>query len=287
LSLTQISDKRGRFETASYERLPMIQDEIQVLWNKKVGPGYFKIGLNCKGEYSEVKPGQFVMLRLCGGIEPLLRRPFSIHRLISGNGQFKGIEILYKVVGKFTKKLSVLKKNELIDILGPLGSGFFIPKNIKRIFMVAGGIGVAPIVFLASQLKNNDVDISRCRMFLGGRSKDDILCLDDFDQLKMDVKLTTDDGSAGSKCLVTHPLEMIIAERPPDILYACGPPEMLKSVAVLAQKFSVKCQVSVETMMACGMGACLGCAVERREASEKYLHACLDGPVFDANAIKL
>lgn len=265
----------------------MIQEKIQVLWNEKVGPGYFKIGLNCQGEYSEARPGQFVMLRLCGQIEPLLRRPFSIHRFIFENGQFQGIEILYKVVGKFTKKLSVLKKNELIDILGPLGKGFSIPKNIKHIFMVAGGIGVAPIVFLASQLKNNEVDISRCRMFLGGRSKDDILCLDDFNKLKMAVQLTTDDGSAGSKCLVTHPLEMALAEKQPDILYACGPREMLISVVVLAQKFAVKCQVSVETIMACGMGACLGCAVERRGAAEKYLHACLDGPVFDANAINL
>ncbi len=265
----------------------MIQEKIQVLWNKNVGPGYFKIGLNCQGEYSEAKPGQFVMLRLCGQTEPLLRRPFSIHRLICGNGQFQGIEILYKVVGKFTKKLSILKKNERIDILGPLGSGFSIPKNIKHIFLVAGGMGVAPIVFLASQLKNNEADIPQCRMFLGGRSKDDILCLDDFNQLKMAVELTTDDGSAGSKCLVTHPLETALAERPPDVLYACGPRKMLKSVAVLAHKFTVKCQVSMETMMACGMGACLGCAVERRGASEKYLHACLDGPVFDANAIKL
>jgi dihydroorotate dehydrogenase electron transfer subunit len=265
----------------------VIQEKIQVLWNKKVAPGYFKIGLNCHREYSEAKPGQFVMLRLCGQIEPLLRRPFSIHRLISGNGHFQGIEILYKVVGKFTKNLSMLKKNEWIEILGPLGSGFSIPKNTKRIFMVAGGMGVAPIVFLASQLKNNKVDFSLCCMFLGGRSKCDILCLDDFDQLKMDVHLTTDDGSAGNKCLVTHPLEMALAEKQPDILYACGPREMLKSVVVLAQKFAVNCQVSVETMMACGMGACLGCAVKPGGASEKYLHACLDGPVFDANAIKL
>ena len=265
----------------------MIQEKIQVLWNKKVGPGYYKIGLNCHREYSEANPGQFVMLRICGQIEPLLRRPFSIHRLILQNGQFKGIEILYKVVGKFTKKLSELKKNDLIDMLGPLGKGFSIPKNIKRIFIAAGGIGVAPIVFLASQLKNNNVDISRCSIFLGGRSKDDILCLDDFDQLKMNVELTSDDGSAGSKCLVTHPLEVALAERSPDILYACGPLEMLKSVVVLVQKFAVKCQISVETMMACGMGACMGCAVKRRKESKKYFHACVNGPVFDANQIKL
>ena len=265
----------------------MIQEEVQILWNKNVGPGYFKIGINCHGEYPKARPGQFVMLRLCDQNEPLLSRPFSIHRLNLRNGKFQGIEILYKVVGKFTKMLSGLKKNEFIDILGPLGRGFFIPQNIKRIFLVAGGIGVAPIVFLASQLKNDEIDISRCRLFLGGKSKDDILCFNDFDQLKIAVQLTTDDGSAGRKGLVTHSLEMELAERPPDILYACGPQEMLKSVAVLAQKFAVKCQVSVETMMACGMGACLGCAVECRGASEKYLHACYDGPVFDANAIKL
>ncbi|MDY6792193.1 MAG: dihydroorotate dehydrogenase electron transfer subunit [Thermodesulfobacteriota bacterium] len=265
----------------------MIQQKIQVLWNKKIGPGYFKIGLSCLGEYSEAKPGQFVMLRLCGGTEPLLRRPFSIHRLIVGSESFMGIEILYKVVGKFTKKLSMLHKNDWIDILGPLGNGFSIPKTMTRIFMVAGGIGVAPMVFLASQLKNNELDISLCRMFLGGRSKNDILCVDDFAQLKMGVQPTTDDGSAGSKCMVTHVLEMALAEKPPDILYACGPPEMLKAVIALARKFAVKCEVSVETVMACGMGACLGCAVESVGTSKKYLHACVDGPVFNASDIKL
>ena len=265
----------------------MIQEKVQILFNKNVAPGYFKIGLNCQREYLEAKPGQFVMLRLCDGIEPLLSRPFSIHRLIFRKGQLVGIEILYKVIGSFTKKLSVLKKNEFIDILGPLGRGFSIPQNMKSIFMVAGGIGVAPMVFLASQLKSSQMNISKCRMFLGGRSKDDILCFDDFNQLKIAVQLTTDDGSIGSKGLVTHALEKALAENPPDIIYACGPQQMLKSAVVLAQKFSVKCQVSVETIMACGMGACLGCAVEQRGASEKYLHACYDGPVFDANTITL
>lgn len=264
----------------------MIQEKVQILFNKNVGPGYFKIGINCQGEYPRARAGQFVMLRLCDQDEPLLSRPFSIHRLNVRNGKFECIEVLYKVVGKFTKILSGLKKHEFIDVLGPLGRGFVIPKNVKRVFLAAGGIGVAPIVFLASQLKTNENDIG-CRLFLGGKSKDDILCLDDFDQLKIAAQLTTDDGTTGDKGLVTQSLEEALAERPPDILYACGPQEMLKSVAGLAQKFIVKCQVSVETIMACGMGACLGCAVECRGASEKFLHACYDGPVFDTNVIKL
>ncbi len=265
----------------------MFQEKLKILWNKKVGPGYYRIGINCHSGYSRTKPGQFVMLRLSRQIDPLLSRPFSIHRLILLKDHARGFEILYKVVGKFTKKLATLKKNEFIDTLGPLGNGFSIPGNIQNIFMVAGGIGVAPMVFLASYLKNTGVDISRCRMFLGGRSKDDILCLDYFDQLKMVVQLTTDDGSAGDKCMVTQPLEMALAESPPEMIYACGPQEMLKTVVVLAQKFAINCQVSVEAMMACGLGACLGCAVETQGASGKYLHACLDGPVFDAFAIKL
>jgi dihydroorotate dehydrogenase electron transfer subunit len=266
----------------------LIQQKSRILFNKNVGPGYFRIGINCQREYLGAKPGQFVMLRLCDGIEPLLSRPFSIHRLIfKKKGQLMGLEILYKVVGKFTKDLSVLNKDDLINILGPLGRGFSIPENARQIFMVAGGIGVAPMVFLASHLKKNTMNISKYHLFLGGRSKDDILCFDDFNRLKIDVQLTTDDGSAGSKCLVTRPLKMTMEKLLPDILYACGPPGMLKTVALLAQKFAIKCQVSVETMMACGMGACLGCAVEPRGASKKYLHACLNGPVFDVNDIKL
>jgi len=265
----------------------MFQEKFKILWNKKVGPGYYRIGINCHSGYLRTKPGQFVMLRLSRQIAPFLSRPFSIHRLILLKDHARGFEILYKVVGKFTKKLSMLKKGEFIDVLGPLGSGFSVEENIQRIFMVAGGIGIAPMVFLAYYLKKNKVDISRCRLFLGGRSKKDLLCVDDFIDLKMAVQLTTEDGSKGERCLVTHPLESALVGTRPDIIYACGPVEMLKSVVALSQKFDVKCQVSIETMMACGMGACLGCAVETIGASDQYLHTCLDGPVFDANVIKI
>jgi dihydroorotate dehydrogenase electron transfer subunit len=103
----------------------------------------------------------------------------------------------------------------------------------------------------------------------------------------MQVHTTTDDGSAGDQCLVTHPVEIALQESKPDIIYACGPLEMLQCVFGIAEKYQVPCQISMETRMACGLGACLGCAVARREASNQYLHACLDGPVFDTRAIIL
>jgi dihydroorotate dehydrogenase electron transfer subunit len=265
----------------------MLQEKLQILWNKKVGSGYYRIGLRCQEGFSTAKPGQFIMLRISDQIEPLLRRPFSIHRLVVNNGLTEGVEILYKIVGKGTLKLSLLKEGEFIDILGPLGNAFSLPRNPQHVYIVAGGIGVAPLVFLASILVKNGGDPSRCRVFIGGKSKDDLLCMDDFMRLGINVHTTTDDGSAGDQCLVTHPVEIAMQEARPDIMYACGPVEMLKCVLGIAEKYAVPCQVSIETMMACGVGACLGCAVEDRTDSGKYLHACLDGPVFDVQAISL
>lgn len=265
----------------------MIQGKVQVLWNNKIGPSYYRIGLKCDRGYSDAKPGQFIMLRLSDQIAPLLRRPFSIHRLITSDGGIKGIEILYKVVGKCTTRLSLCKNGDIVDILGPLGNGFSIPSNYNRIFIVAGGIGVAPMLFLVSFLKEKNIDVSAGKVFLGGRTKDDLLCKDEFLRCGMTVHITTDDGSAGERCFVTHPLETAVKETPPDIIYACGPLQMLKCVVNIAEKYEVPCQVSIETIMACGMGACLGCAVEGKETFAKYMHACVDGPVFDARKLKM
>jgi dihydroorotate dehydrogenase electron transfer subunit len=112
------------------------------------------------------------------------------------------------------------------------------------------------------------------------------LCRNDFATLGLTVHASTDDGSDGDQCLVTHPLEEAIESHSPDMIVACGPMEMLACVIGIVDKHRVPCQVSIETMMACGMGACLGCAVEGRDTSERYLHACLDGPVFDAAVLK-
>ena len=265
----------------------MYQEKVKVLWNNRVGPEYYRIGLKSLGGYTSAKPGQFIMLRFPGQIAPFLRRPFSIHRIIASDKHTTGIELLYKVVGEGTKKLSECKKGDFVDILGPLGNGFSFSDHYKRIFIVAGGIGVAPMIFLASTLQINGVDLTECHVFLGGRSRDDLLCQDEFIGMGITVCVTTDDGSVGDKCLVTHPLETASKMRRPDIIYACGPLEMLKCVVGIAEKHTVPCQISIETTMACGMGACLGCAVERKDSSGNYMHACLDGPVFDSKLLNM
>ena len=265
----------------------MLQEKAKVLFNKKVGPSYFRIGLACHNGYAKAKPGQFIMLHQPKQNTSLLPRPFSIHRLIITNGRIQGIELLFKVVGGCTEKLSKYRRGDYLDILGPLGRGFIIPDKYQRIFIVSGGIGVAPMFFLASSLRAKIADLSRCKLFTGGRSKHDILCIDDFSELNITISIATDDGSLGKKGLVTDLLETAIKENPPDIICACGPFAMLGSVARIAERYAVPCQVSIETIMACGIGACLGCAVKSKKGLDKYLHACVDGPVFDATALTI
>ena len=264
----------------------MFQQSSEVLFNRQLGPDYYQIGLACSEYYAMAKAGQFIMLRIDRQAQPLLRRPFSIHNLIIDGGQVLGLEVLYKVVGSGTAALARRQPGNAVDILGPLGSGFMVAGQIRRVYFAAGGIGVAPLVFLASQLHRRSMDLSDCRAFIGGRSKADLLCQDEFVKLGIPVQTTTDDGSAGDQCLVTHPLEALVETSKPDLIVACGPTEMLGCIIGITEKYNLPCQVSIETMMACGMGACLGCAVEGREQTDRYLHACLDGPVFDASEIK-
>ena len=264
----------------------MFQQQAKVLFNHQISPAYYKIGLTCSEHFSIAKAGQFIMLRTTCRTSPLLRRPFSIHNLIIKNGVAQGLEVLYKVVGQGTDMLARRQSGDIVDIIGPLGSGFLIPRQASRIFFVAGGIGVAPLVFLVSQLGRRNIDFADCRAFIGGRNKEDLLCMEDFIQLGIVVQTTTDDGSAGDQCLITHPLEEVVEQKKPDIIVACGPMEMLACIIGITEKYDVPCQVSIETLMACGMGACLGCAVEGRDLPDRFLHACLDGPVFDASELK-
>lgn len=266
----------------------MIQERARVLWNTIECSGYYRMGLTCHPDYARAKPGQFVMVRVTDRLNPLLRRPFSIHRLIrTGQGTVEGLEILYKVVGTGTERLSMCQKGDGLSLLGPLGRYFALPEKPGHVFIVAGGVGVAPMFFLTETLKKKGFDISSCVVFIGGRSKDDLLCMNDFFAMGVQTVTTTDDGTAGEKDVVTAPLERSIKDLRPDMIYACGPLPMLRATSRMAQQYGVPCQISIETMMGCGMGACLGCAVAPADGSEKYLHACLDGPVFNASDIKI
>jgi len=259
----------------------MFQETVRVLYQQKIGPETYRMGMTCPDGFASAMPGQFVMVRIPERPVSLLRRPFSIHRLIKTKERLTGFEMLYRVIGKTTHALSQVKPEESIQVIGPLGRGFALPERTDAIYIAAGGIGVAPMLFLADFLLEQQVAPQAVTVYIGGRSREDLLCESEFARLGLQVFTTTDDGSAGQQCLITNPLEMAIREQPPDVVYACGPEGMLECVAGIVKAQEVPCQVSIETLMACGMGACLGCAVESAVDSGRYLHACMDGPVMD------
>ena len=263
----------------------MHQETAKILWNTPAGASVYRIGLSCGADYDIADPGQFVTLRLPDELTPLLRRPFSIHRLIRENSQVAGVEILYKAVGGFTRKLSQTPVGSHIDILGPLGNGFTVSPDTRSAALVAGGIGVAPMVFLAEKLRDSGVPAENSVVCLGGRSAGDILCAGDFQSLDLETRLASEDGSIGEKALVTQVLENWLKENQPDIIYACGPMPMLAAIAQIAAQRGLACEVSIETIMACGVGACLGCAIKDTAHKDGYGHVCIDGPVFKSDRV--
>lgn len=264
----------------------MFDRKEKVLANEPVGGDCHRLTVACHEGYVVAAPGQFVMLKPEDGNSTLLRRPFSIHRLVPGA---KGCQLtlLYKVVGATTAQMATLKAGDRISLLGPLGRGFEVSGRYRRVYMACGGIGTAPMVFLLEKIRQRFAKSCQVDVFLGGRSRQDLLCRDIFESLEANVTITTDDGSAGDQCLLTDPLEVAVGENMPDMIYACGPEGMLACVAGIARRNQAACQLSIETVMACGMGACLGCATPARGDDSRYLHACVDGPVFDVDQLDL
>ncbi|MFO8047690.1 MAG: dihydroorotate dehydrogenase electron transfer subunit [Desulfosudaceae bacterium] len=262
----------------------MIQQNATILDNLAVAPDCRQLILDSPGLAGPAAPGQFVMVRLSGGEAPFLPRPFSIHRVSPDRSS---LEILYKVVGPGTRAMATLAAGDTLNLVGPLGRGFVIPDEVGQVTLAAGGMGVAPLVFLAETLANSGRDLAGCRIFMGGCGDGDILCRDRLAALDLSPEITTEDGSCGRAGLVTAPLEEHLIKTPPDLVCACGPLPMLAAVADLTSRLGIECQVSVETMMACGIGACLGCAVRPSGDKDHYLHACRDGPVFDTREIDL
>ncbi len=261
----------------------MQSSQSTIVYNKKIADNYFKMRLSWSA--LEVRPGQFVMLRVSDGLDPLLRRPFGIFNVIGakrGTGfSFKrptGVEILYHVVGKGTAILSSKKPGERINVLGPLGNGFPEPEDARNVIMVAGGVGLAPMLPLAQRLKAGV-------LLFGARHKADTKIIAGFSGLGCRIRFATDDGSRGFKGFVTGLLADEI--KPDSVIYACGPAPMLKAVALMAHRAGIRCFVSLESAMACGIGVCLGCAVKAAPLQAGYeagvfRMVCSDGPVFDS-----
>jgi len=247
---------------------------FQIVENINVQSGFFQ--LRVKGHnMGEVWPGQFVMIRLPGQAEPILRRPFSICRYHKD-----GFEVLYQVKGVFTEKLSNCKPNDLLDVMGPLGNGFSL--RIAPLYIVAGGIGVAPFVFFVENLIRDRFNLEDVEFFLGAKTQNDLLMIEFLSKLGVKIHISTDDGSIGEKGLILDLVRNRSEIRFPMAIVACGPEKMLKAVAAFCEKKQIRCEVSMEAYMACGIGACLGCAIRSKVHPEKFNHVCQDGPVFDA-----
>jgi len=253
----------------------------EILENSEVGPERYKMVVYCPQIAREAKPGQFVHIRVSEGYNPLLRRPFSVHRV---RGQ--EFSILYKVVGKGTEILSRKKKGEYLDILGPLGQGYRLAElasNISQSILVAGGTGVASLLFLAESILASGSKLP-ILVLIGAKNREEILCERDFRRLGCRVEVATEDGTTGYKGLVSQLLEKLLSPRETPrkpLVFACGPQEMLKRIGEISRRYRFSCQVSLEERMACGVGACLGCAVRVKNSPYIYKRACKDGPVFD------
>lgn len=257
----------------------MIEQESEIVFNKKVAADTFFLGLRSRRIVAEARPGQFVMLRVGSGMDPLLRRPFSI----CGIRENDLVLILYRIVGRGTTIMCDVRGGESLSVLGPLGSGFEMSNKGEKPILVAGGMGIAPLIFLASIMEPGNFT------FLAGfGSAEEIVATDEIGPSGIDLSLSTDDGSAGHKGLVTELLENHLSgfNGGRSMVFACGPLPMLKEVAAITLDKDVRCQVSLEASMACGLGACQGCAIRRSSEQDKtYYHVCQDGPVFDVKSL--
>jgi dihydroorotate dehydrogenase electron transfer subunit len=249
------------------------------------------------------RPGQFYMVRLGHGTDPLLRRPISVCTMRVGINQPGGspmtrISFLYKVVGKGTAIMARLQPGEEVDCLGPIGEGFTIPgpaaeprfRRPKLAVIVAGGIGVAPFPMLVDALQRAEVPV---RLYFGGRGEQDLVELDSFVSRGVDTVLTTEDGSCGEQGYVTAPLARDIQQMPAGktVVYACGPNPMMSAVVDICRQNRLPVEISLETRMGCGLGVCLGCVVPAAQpapdGSPVYSRVCTEGPVFNGEEVDL
>lgn len=242
------------------------------------GEDWARISVSAPEIAATCLPGQFVQLRSWKDAAPLLNRPFSVAG-VSGDS----LLLLIKKRGTATNILAALEPGSPITVIGPLGKNFSPPTGGGPVFMVAGGVGVAPMRFFLE--KHSASRSTRHTLFFGTRDSRETAILKDSLLDGADVVLTTEDGSAGEKGLVTEALAKKIAGSAPEKIITCGPVPMMKAVAAIAASSNIPCEVSMETYMGCGIGACMGCVVYTTIPGKTFIHACVDGPVVDASII--
>lgn len=223
----------------------------------------------------DMLPGQFVQVRVEGSQKTFLRRPISVNFLDKANNE---LWLLIQVVGDGTRRMSELKKGDITNLILPLGNSFTIPQENtgQEFLLIGGGVGTAPMLYLGSELKAKGFSSS---FLLGARSKNDLLQLEEFARYGK-VYCTTEDGSYGEKGYVTD--HSVLKSTSFSAIFTCGPKPMMVAVARYANSTEIQCEVSLENLMACGIGACL-CCVEN--TSEGHVCVCVDGPVFNIDKL--
>ena len=242
--------------------------KLVLISNENIAEGIYDMRLEYGDGGIPVACGQFAHVYVPG---KSLRRPISVCDARDGV-----LRLVYQVKGEGTKIMSQMKPGETVDVLAPLGNGFNIEKG-KRYALIGGGIGVPPMLYTAAQCEGPLV-------ITGFRSESLVILQEDFKNAGAQLMLCTDDGTAGRKGFVTDLLREKINEV--DEVCACGPTPMLKAIADVCREFSKPCQISLEERMACGIGACLVCAVKVRKNGEEIMqHVCKNGPVFNAEEV--
>lgn len=245
----------------------MIDQTVTILENKKINARYYKLCFRSPHLARRVEPGQFVNILLQPGLDPFLRRPFSYYRVTGSR-----IEILYEVLGRGTALLAAKKKGDTLRVMGPLGRPFSRGVKGRRKILVAGGIGVPPLIFLAEKEK---VDY----FLIGCKSRNEVMPRRELAKVKGRILYATNDGSYGWKGYVTLLLEQVIRQESAGKLFlqTCGPRTMMKVVMEIARREGIPGEASVDERMACGVGACLGCVVKTEDG---WVPSCTYGPVF-------
>jgi len=269
-------------------------EQARVLSHTELCGDYKLIVLQAPSIAALAKPGQFVHVRVPGLEDAVLRRPFSIYR-----AKGKSLSILYKQVGRGTAAMAGIKKGEKLSLIGPLGNGFPLDRKGTFPVLIAGGYGVAPLLFLAERMKTKGI------VFVGGAKAADVLCTSEFKKIGWQVKVATVDGSLGKKGLVTDVLDAWLAHAvgaalrrdlsrdkpaPTNIkpeFYVCGPDGLLKAVGQRAIKNGWIAWLSLDKHMGCGVGACLACVqrIKLDDGQEIWARICKEGPVFESRQI--
>lgn len=258
------------------------QLDAPILAHRQIGDCEFEMVLHAPAIAAEARAGQFLQVLYDHSLNPYTRRPFSVFKVDAASG---AVTIVYLSRGAFTRGLARQRVGDRLSIVGPLGNRF-VPSDAPgvRHILVAGGVGAPPITLLAWEMVRDGAAPGSLVVINGARTRSQLVGVREFEDLGVDLRLVTDDGSAGRRGIVTDVLRELLDPRGAVQVYACGPTAMLRAVSGLCIERGAPCLVSVETMMPCGLGVCMGCAVKIRDASHpdgyRMLRGCHDGPVF-------